>query len=369
MGKKSAKKRNQRGAERRVEPGLGDLDDRPAAKDREWPVRLTTQAMPNELWERYYAELGKIAGTYRAQWLSVRPRYRPKRLSSFRNIRVATPIIDPCDFQAVLEFEDRHPDLFVDADTVPPYRDGMLDPKNSIPQLDAMYRIYHHPRPALRDEFRRIMCAFREERDEAKRVGDQTNRFVLLEVDPYGYEAKVLRGYFDDVNRRFLETPDAPIVCCPFCARMNELDPSCMEVTFIKRDPTIPWTSIDLFYKPNSEESHRASLAQNWMGSACGNYQPLLARQKAGKQWKWQIGPGVWRPLCANCGKPEEAMGPTQKHQLCAGCERVFYCSRACQREAWPRHKPHCARRPPEPDDVALSHLEWEAAAARQGRL
>ena len=363
MGKKSAKMRNQRGAERRVAQGLGDLDDRPAAKDREWPVRLT-HATQNGLWERYYAELMKIAGTYQAQWLSVRPRERPKRLSSFRNIRVARPSIDPCDFLAVLEFEDRHPDLFVDADTVPPYRDDMLDPKGSIPQLDAMYRIYYHPRPGLRNEFRRIMCAFREERDEAKRVDDQTNRFML---DPNGHEAKVLRGYFEDVNRRFLETPDAPMVCCPFCARMGEVDPSCMEVIFIKRDPTIPWTSIDQLYPPNSEDQHRASLAQNWMATVCCNYQPLLARQKAGKQWKWQIGPGVWRPLCANCGKPEE--NPTQKHQLCAGCERVFYCSRACQREAWPRHKPHCARRPPEPEDVALSHLEWEAAAARQGRL
>ena len=367
MGKKSAKMRNQRGAERRVAQGLGDLDDRPAAKDREWPVRLTTQAMPNGLWERYYAELGKIAGTYQAQWLSVRPRNRPKRLSSFRNIRVARPLIDLCEFLAVLEFEERQPDLFVDADTVPLHREDTLDPTHLIPQLDAMYRIYHHPRLGLRNEFRRIVCALREERDEAKRVGDQTNRFML---DPDGFQSKVLRGYYEDVNRRFLETPDAPMVCCPFCARMG-VDPSCMQHTHVKRDPTIPWTSIDLQYMQNPEDLERAQLSQNWIGNICGSYLPLLARENAGKQWKWQVlgSPGVWEALCANCGRNEETTGPTQKHQLCAGCERVFYCSRACQREAWPRHKPHCARRPPEPDDVALSHLEWEAAAARQGRL
>lgn len=41
---------------------------------------------------------------------------------------------------------------------------------------------------------------------------------------------------------------------------------------------------------------------------------------------------------CGWCGKAEEG----EKLQLCTGCKNVFYCSRACQKLAWPDHKPVC---------------------------
>lgn len=37
---------------------------------------------------------------------------------------------------------------------------------------------------------------------------------------------------------------------------------------------------------------------------------------------------------CAACGGPA--------HKKCAGCNRVHYCSRECQRAHWAAHKPGC---------------------------
>jgi len=39
---------------------------------------------------------------------------------------------------------------------------------------------------------------------------------------------------------------------------------------------------------------------------------------------------------CAECGVPSST--------VCGGCRQASYCSRACQRAAWPAHKAVCAR-------------------------
>ena len=41
--------------------------------------------------------------------------------------------------------------------------------------------------------------------------------------------------------------------------------------------------------------------------------------------------------LCANCGKPS-AEGLRQ----CAGCKKVRYCGKECQKIHWKQHKPMC---------------------------
>lgn len=42
------------------------------------------------------------------------------------------------------------------------------------------------------------------------------------------------------------------------------------------------------------------------------------------------------RGVCAQCAKPDD--------MLCAGCQRVNYCSEGCQRVDWPSHKAVCKR-------------------------
>ena len=170
MGKKSAKKRNQRGADRAA--------DQPAAP-REWPVRTVDldDAALDAAQGRYAAEIVDISKKFKAQWMSVRHRDRPKRLLSLRNIRVSKPVVDACDFQAVLEFEDRHPELFVGADVVPPHRDDTIDPMDIIPQIDAVNRLACHPQHG--PEFRRIQAPLHEEHMAALKRGDMTNRFTI----------------------------------------------------------------------------------------------------------------------------------------------------------------------------------------------
>jgi hypothetical protein len=44
------------------------------------------------------------------------------------------------------------------------------------------------------------------------------------------------------------------------------------------------------------------------------------------------------RRRCITCGKRFELIKP----QECASCQSARYCSRDCQKENWPHHKPHC---------------------------
>ena len=47
---------------------------------------------------------------------------------------------------------------------------------------------------------------------------------------------------------------------------------------------------------------------------------------------------------CANCGGTSAAVkaGMIPKLKKCAGCESVVFCSGACQKAAWKRHKKTC---------------------------
>ncbi|KAH9890598.1 hypothetical protein C8Q73DRAFT_132012 [Cubamyces lactineus] len=55
------------------------------------------------------------------------------------------------------------------------------------------------------------------------------------------------------------------------------------------------------------------------------------------------IHPGLQMPMalrrCCWCGEAEK---PHQKHKKCASCEYVIYCSKECQKAAWPDHKQAC---------------------------
>src|SRR5690606_20712992 len=62
-------------------------------------------------------------------------------------------------------------------------------------------------------------------------------------------------------------------------------------------------------------------------------------------QWRWSFDAYVHVPrpdfakTCCNEACPHTC---TDRRQRCMGCRVVYYCSRACQRRAWPEHKPSC---------------------------
>ena len=51
-------------------------------------------------------------------------------------------------------------------------------------------------------------------------------------------------------------------------------------------------------------------------------------------------------PRCARCDKPE---APGKKLVRCSRCRVAVYCSRDCQKAAWPQHKGGCRRKPAKP--------------------
>jgi hypothetical protein len=55
-----------------------------------------------------------------------------------------------------------------------------------------------------------------------------------------------------------------------------------------------------------------------------------------------QAGGGAPR-VCGCCGTRAEPL------RACAGCSRALFCSRACQRSAWPAHKAECGGKTPKP--------------------
>ena len=44
---------------------------------------------------------------------------------------------------------------------------------------------------------------------------------------------------------------------------------------------------------------------------------------------------------CLACGK---AGAKSELKSLCMGCKTVYFCGKACQKEAWPGHKKECRR-------------------------
>ena len=46
--------------------------------------------------------------------------------------------------------------------------------------------------------------------------------------------------------------------------------------------------------------------------------------------------------LCefVGCSKPQKDI--VERFKLCGGCKMVYYCSRSCQKRAWPQHKAYC---------------------------
>ena len=50
--------------------------------------------------------------------------------------------------------------------------------------------------------------------------------------------------------------------------------------------------------------------------------------------------PAAARDACDACGKTVAEL------KRCSRCRAAAYCSTACQRTAWPRHKDHCRRAP-----------------------
>ena len=41
---------------------------------------------------------------------------------------------------------------------------------------------------------------------------------------------------------------------------------------------------------------------------------------------------------CHHCGESQDN-DPTIQLRKCGGCSKILYCSKTCQKEAWPTHK------------------------------
>ena len=57
-------------------------------------------------------------------------------------------------------------------------------------------------------------------------------------------------------------------------------------------------------------------------------------------------GAGAMEVRCARegCEAQEQLLAPrSDKMKKCAACHAVYYCSKKCQREDWPRHRSQCA--------------------------
>ena len=80
--------------------------------------------------------------------------------------------------------------------------------------------------------------------------------------------------------------------------------------------------------------------AQAGAGDNCAGCPICVARRAAGTLCAL--------PACTQRGSCRGPLsrGPLVKLKVCSGCGRAAYCSRACQKADWPRHKPECQPKP-----------------------
>ena len=237
---------------------------------------------------------------------------RTPGLLSLRRIKPLTPLIDRCDFHGLVVFEDLHPELYENAEEIPPHRDDELDPRAALKQMDAFHRVFSHPRHG--PELNGIIAPFHRERDAARARGEKDNQLFTAEK-------------MEDMIRRFQMDPDQPAVICASCA-LTRVEPECGLTTGSKRDLTADFSSMP---------------KENLRPEVCAYAQLKIARVAAGKAPKLKLADGTIL-ACAQCNQITDD-SKAHTFQLCAGCRGVFYCNRECQRAAWKSHKPHCRRR------------------------
>lgn len=142
--------------------------------------------------------------------------------------------------------------------------------------------------------------------------------------------ARALGGdpWADDV-RNYSRHTAATIssVCMPGCEIVDRYNPTAA--------PTVSFdTGRDAFYQKCVERGdlHRDELS----------YRASLNTETGA--WSWsKHPPGLEH--CAQCGTVERDSGA---YQVCSRCKSTYYCSVACQRYAWPKHKRTCQSAPAE---------------------
>lgn len=284
-----------------------------ASLPADWPktTRGLSQAERSKLIAKYKAEVAKCTPPKGKEHLLYG---RTPGFLSLRKIRMTMPLIDRCDFLALLVFEDGNPHLFEDAEEIPARRDDELDPVDYVRQADAFHRVWTHPEYSLR--FKELIQGYRDERDQARAHGDR-NRFTA----PFTPEAA------EEMQERARSTAACAIVCGSCAATRVEKD--CEGMTLASSDLSMPLSAAS--WDPKAKDTNIV---------CCKVAQQLIARTTAGRTPRVKLDDGSKVAMCAGCGERLDSRG--KKLLACARCKAAVYCGKDCQKQAWPTHKKYC---------------------------
>ena len=286
---------------------------RPASLRADWPktTRGLSPAKRSRLIANYKAEVAKCTPKEGMEHLLYG---RTPGFLSLRKIRATMPLIDRCDFLALLVFEDGNPHLFEDAEEIPARRDDMLDPVDYIRQADAFHRVWTHPEHS--PQFKELIRAYHDERDQARARFDDGNRFTNNFMTSEAVE---------DMQER-ARSSNARAIVCSSCAA-TRVEPGCEGMTLMSLS------------KPLCEVAFSLGEADTKL-VICDVAQQLIARASAGRTPKVKLADGSKVAMCAGCGERLDGRG--KKLLACARCKNAIYCGKDCQKKAWKTHKKYC---------------------------
>jgi hypothetical protein len=151
------------------------------------------------------------------------------------------------------------------------------------------------------------------------------------------------------------DAEQASIEACRVAELLGDGELQCLALA---RRTEYRWTKLNDAEKRAALDEMRAAQ-QRWQPKATDLADTL---QSLSDQYKRQS-------TCANCNTPDAV-------QTCGQCRVVRYCSRECQKEAWPVHKPLCQRfieaaskSAHDRDDAASRTEALKALAALQTKL